>query len=108
MNEVAVVAGGDGGGITVTATRLPPDTTGQAAVTMIGAVAGAALCTGLSIPAGGITVPAVPYCAATGGFIGAAVYNGFVGNGSPSGSSWELEYPQGVSDSAAPYIVQVR
>jgi len=55
MNEVTVVAGGDGdgGGITVTATRLPPDTRGQAAVTMIGAVAGAALCTGLSIPTGG-------------------------------------------------------
>jgi hypothetical protein len=41
--------------------------------TAIGAIAGATLCTGLAVPSGGTTVPAVPYCAAAGGFVGGLV-----------------------------------
>lgn len=109
--ENAFVSGGDdsSGGpvetIVVTATRLPPDTSGSTFATAIGAVTGATVCTGLAIPSGGITVPAVPYCAATGGFVGGMVANLAAGTGSPGGSTWEMERYGGTSDSLPPYWV---
>lgn len=52
-----------------------PSAGAQPFASAVGAVTGAALCTGAAIPSAGATVPLVPYCAATGAFVGAIVAN---------------------------------
>ena len=102
FEEATAVGGGDGDeGITVYATRLPPDTTGASFATFVGAVAGASLCTGIgipTIPAGGApAVAAVPFCASAGAFVGSMVANASAGSGSPGGSTFDMEYQTGSS-----------
>ena len=102
FEEATAVGGGDGDeGITVYATRLPPDSTGAAFATFVGAVTGASLCTGIgigTIPAGGLpAVAAAPLCTAAGAFIGNMAANASAGSGSPGGSTFDMEYQTGSS-----------
>jgi hypothetical protein len=102
FEEATAVGGGDDDeGITVYATRLPPDSTGAAFASAVGAIAGFGLCAGVGIPtigaAGAPAVAAAPLCTAAGAFVGNMVANASAGSGSPGGSTFDMEYQTGSS-----------
>ncbi len=61
--------------------------------TVIGAVTGGTLCVGAGIPSGGATIPAVPYCAAVGGFLGNLVGGSGTSGTPPGGVTGGYPFP---------------